>query len=162
MPPLPELDGVSFRTFAGASDYAHLARVIRANALGEENDRVETPRRSRQPTSTSTGARKARDFLVAENDATPAGNSRVGGIPSPPDPTSTGRCPSSTPSSAAGASATPSSTGTRRALREIAAEHEAEVKRLELGQRSVAAVAAAVAKATPLCARLPRKPEVRT
>ena len=40
---LPQLDGVEFRGFRGASDYPHLARIITAWAQGAGEPRVETP-----------------------------------------------------------------------------------------------------------------------
>jgi hypothetical protein len=39
MAAFPGLAGVSFRTFAGACDYTHLARIICAHARGDENER---------------------------------------------------------------------------------------------------------------------------
>jgi mycothiol synthase len=83
MPPLPELEGVSFRTFAGASDYGKLARIIGAHARGEDNDRVETPEAIASNYEHLERCDKSRDLLVAEIDATPVGYSRVWWDPEP-------------------------------------------------------------------------------
>jgi mycothiol synthase len=77
MPALPELGGVTFRMFAGRSDYPHLARIITANARGEGSDRVETAETLASAYDHLDRCDPKRDLLVAEVDGGPVGYSRL-------------------------------------------------------------------------------------
>jgi mycothiol synthase len=77
MPALPQLDGVTFRMFAGRGDYPYFARIITAQSTREGHQRVET--------ADSLGAFYDHfercdprcDLLIAEFAGTPIGYSRV-------------------------------------------------------------------------------------
>ena len=77
VPAFPQLDGVTFRTFRGASDYPHLARIITANARAEGDDRVETAEGVASGYDHFDRWDPARDLLVAEADGAPVAYSRV-------------------------------------------------------------------------------------
>jgi mycothiol synthase len=72
-----QLQGVVFRTFRGADDYAHLARIITASARGEGDDRVETPEGLASAYAHLDRCDPTRDLFVAEVDGRPIGYSRV-------------------------------------------------------------------------------------
>ena len=67
----------TFRTFRGASDYPHLARIITANAKGEGDDRVETAEGIASGYDHLDRCDPARDLLVAEADGAPVAYCRV-------------------------------------------------------------------------------------
>jgi mycothiol synthase len=75
--PLPQLDGVRFRTFGGPADYEHLARIITASSRGEGDDRVETPEALASSYDHLDRCDPATDLLVAEVGGRPVGYSRV-------------------------------------------------------------------------------------
>jgi mycothiol synthase len=77
MPPLPQLDGFTFRTFGGESDYPHLVRVINVHSLGEGGDRVETTEGLAAAYGHLERSDPERDLLVAEFDGEPIAYSRV-------------------------------------------------------------------------------------
>lgn len=77
VPPLPELEGVVFRMFRGASDYPDFARLITACARGEGSDRVETADGIASAYDHLDGCDPRRDLLVAETDGRAAGYSRL-------------------------------------------------------------------------------------
>ena len=77
MTALPQLDGVSFRTFAGADDYPHFARIITAWARGVGDDRVETVEGIASGYAHLVRCDPERDILVAEIDDAPVGYTRV-------------------------------------------------------------------------------------
>jgi GNAT superfamily N-acetyltransferase len=132
MAPLPELAGVSFRTFAGASDYEHLARIICANARGEENDRVETPEAIASHYEHLERCDKASDLLVAEVDARPVGYSRVWWDPEPAGPHIYRSACFLDPALGGHGIGTALFRWNEARLREIAADHQAEDKRFEI------------------------------
>jgi mycothiol synthase len=77
VPPLPEIDGVRFRTFRGESDYTHFARIITAFAKGEGNDRVETAEGIAAAYEHLERCDPKTDLPVAEVDGRPVGYGRV-------------------------------------------------------------------------------------
>jgi mycothiol synthase len=132
MMPLPELEGVSFRTFRGPSDYVHLARIIGANARGEDNDRVETPDAIASHYEHLERCDKARDLLVAEVDGTPVGYSRVWWDPEPDGPHVYRQVCFLDPVFGRRGIGTAIFDWNEARLREIAADHDAQDKRLEV------------------------------
>jgi GNAT superfamily N-acetyltransferase len=132
MAPLPELAGTSFRLFAGPSDYAHLARIVGANARGEENDRFETADALASHYEHLERCDKARDLLVAEVDSTPVGYTRVWWDPEPAGPHIYRHVGFLDPEFGRRGIGTALFQWNEARLREIAAEHEAEDKRLEM------------------------------
>ncbi|MBA2643480.1 MAG: GNAT family N-acetyltransferase [Actinobacteria bacterium] len=77
MPAPPQLDGVAFRSFRGASDYPDFARIITAAAKGEANDRVETAEGIASGYDNLERCDPKFDLLVAEIDGRPIGYGRV-------------------------------------------------------------------------------------
>lgn len=77
MPALPRLDGVTFRAFRGSSDYAHLARLITAWAMGVGDDRVETVEGIASGYENLERCDPERDLVLAEVDGRPVAYSRV-------------------------------------------------------------------------------------
>ena len=77
MPPRPDLEGVSFRTFRGPSDYEPFVRIINAWARAEGDERVETIEGIASGYDHLERCDPARDLLVAEVDGVPVGYSRV-------------------------------------------------------------------------------------
>jgi GNAT superfamily N-acetyltransferase len=132
MAALPKLVGVSFRTFAGASDYTHLAGIICAHARGEENDRVETAEAISSNYEHLERCDKARDLIVAEIDAVPVGYSRVWWDPEPAGPHIYRQVCFLHPASGRRGIGTALFHWNEARLREIAAEHETKDKQLEL------------------------------
>jgi GNAT superfamily N-acetyltransferase len=80
---LPVLEGVTFRHFAGRSDYPHFARIITAHARGEGHDRVETPEQLGSAYDHLQRCDPRRDLVVAEVDGTPVAYSRLWWDPEP-------------------------------------------------------------------------------
>jgi mycothiol synthase len=74
---LPELDGFTFRHFAGESDYPHFARLITAFARGEGSDRVETAESIASGYDHLERCDPARDLVVVESDGNPVAYSRA-------------------------------------------------------------------------------------
>jgi mycothiol synthase len=74
---LPQLAGVAFRPFRGASDYPHFARLITVFSEGEGSDRVETAEGVAAHYDHLERCDPTRDLLVAEVDALPVAYSRV-------------------------------------------------------------------------------------
>jgi GNAT superfamily N-acetyltransferase len=144
--PLPELTGASFRLFAGASDYAHLARIVGANARGEGNDRFETADALASHYEHLERCDKTRDLLVAEVDAVPVGYTRVWWDPEPDGPHIYRHVGFLDPELGRRGIGTALFHWNEARLREIAAEHEAEDKRLEMfaSDRNAGATALAV------------------
>jgi mycothiol synthase len=77
MPPLPQLDGLTFRMFQGESDYPHFARIVNAFSKGEESDRVETAEGIAAGYAHLERCDPARDLVVAEASGTPVAYARV-------------------------------------------------------------------------------------
>jgi len=77
MPPLPNVSGIAFRSFRGASDYPHFARIITAWAKGQGEDRVETAEGIASGYDHLERCDPARDLLVAEVAGRPVGYGRV-------------------------------------------------------------------------------------
>jgi mycothiol synthase len=77
MPPLPELDGVTFRMFQGADDYPDFVRLINAAARSEESIRVETVDGMVAYYDHLERCDPARDLVVAEVDDVVVAYSRV-------------------------------------------------------------------------------------
>jgi GNAT superfamily N-acetyltransferase len=77
VPALPELDGVAFRMFEGASDYPDFARIITAASKALADDRVETPEQIASGYDNLQRCDPARDLLVAEMDSVVVAYSRV-------------------------------------------------------------------------------------
>jgi GNAT superfamily N-acetyltransferase len=75
--PLPQLEGVGFRTFRGVDDYADFARIITASSRGEGDDRVETAEGIASGYEHLDRCDPAHDLLVAEVSSLPVGYSRV-------------------------------------------------------------------------------------
>jgi len=75
--PLPQLEGVDFRTFRGPADYPELARIITAHSKGEGDDRVETPEGIASGYEHLDNCDPARDLVVVEIDGEPVGYTRV-------------------------------------------------------------------------------------
>jgi GNAT superfamily N-acetyltransferase len=71
------MKGVTFRSFRGADDYPHFARIITASARGEGDDRVETPEGIASGYEHLDRCDPTRDLVVAEVDGAPVGYSRV-------------------------------------------------------------------------------------
>jgi mycothiol synthase len=74
---LPQLHGVLFRRFRGASDYADFARIITAASSAEGSDRVETADGVASHYDHLDRCDPERDLLLAEVDGRTAGYSRV-------------------------------------------------------------------------------------
>ena len=74
---LPQLQGVVFRPFRGASDYPDFARIITAFAKGEGHDRVETAEGIASGYEHLERCDPERDLLVVEVDGRPVGYGRV-------------------------------------------------------------------------------------
>ena len=77
MPQLPNVPGVTFRPFLGASDYPHFARIITTCSRGEGSDRVETAEQIASGYDHLERCDPRHDLLVAEVDGVPVGYSRV-------------------------------------------------------------------------------------
>jgi ribosomal protein S18 acetylase RimI-like enzyme len=77
MPHTPKVPGVTFRWFQGASDYPHFARIITAWARGQGEDRVETAEGIASGYQNLERCDPERDLLVVEVDARPVGYGRV-------------------------------------------------------------------------------------
>lgn len=77
MPVFPQLQGVVFRTFQGASDYPHFARIITAWSKGQGEVRVETAEGIASGYSNLERCDPERDLLVVEVNGRPIGYSRV-------------------------------------------------------------------------------------
>ncbi len=77
MPQLPNVPGITFRSFRGASDYPHFARIITACSKGEGDDRVETAEGIASGYDHLDRCDPARDLLVAEVGGEPVGYARV-------------------------------------------------------------------------------------
>jgi ribosomal protein S18 acetylase RimI-like enzyme len=77
VPPVPEVPGVAFRMFRGASDYPHFVRVINAWARAEGDERVETLEGIASGYDNLERCEPERDLLIAEVDGLPVGYSRV-------------------------------------------------------------------------------------
>lgn len=77
MPQLPDLEGVTFRMFAGRSDYPHFARILTAQSTWEGHERVETVASLASFYDHLERCDPQRDLLVAEVDGTPVGYSRL-------------------------------------------------------------------------------------
>ena len=74
---LPELDGVGFRHFEDRADYEHLVRIITASVQAEGDDRVETAEALASSYDHLDRCDPSTDLLVAEVDRRPVGYSRV-------------------------------------------------------------------------------------
>jgi ribosomal protein S18 acetylase RimI-like enzyme len=74
---LPQLESVDFRGFRGPADYGELARIINANARGEDDDRVETAEGIASGYEHLKNCDLDHDLVVAEVDGTPVGYTRV-------------------------------------------------------------------------------------
>ena len=77
VPQAPQLDGVVFRPFRGASDYPDFARIITACSRGEGDDRVETEEGIASGYDNLERCDPERDLLVVEVDGRPIGYGRV-------------------------------------------------------------------------------------
>ncbi len=77
MPALPQLEGVDFRMFRGALDYADFARIITASSRALEDDRVESAETVASGYDNLQRCEPARDLLVAELDGGTVAYSRV-------------------------------------------------------------------------------------
>jgi mycothiol synthase len=77
VPPLPQLAGIAFRTFRGASDYPHFVRLINAASRADGDDRVETLEGLTVAYGNLERCDPERDLLVAEQDGVPVAYSRV-------------------------------------------------------------------------------------
>lgn len=77
MPPLPQLQGLSFRFFRGASDYPHFVEVINAACRAEGDDRVETLEGITVAYEHLERCDPARDLVVVEEGGVPVAYSRV-------------------------------------------------------------------------------------
>lgn len=77
MPPLPELDDVTFRAFRGAEDYPHFVRIINVSAVAEGDERVETVEAIASSYDHLERCDPQRDLLVAEAACGPVAYSRV-------------------------------------------------------------------------------------
>jgi mycothiol synthase len=73
----PQLEGVDFRGFRGPADYGELARIINANARGEDDDRVETAEGIASGYAHLKNCDLDHDLVVAEVDGTPVAYTRV-------------------------------------------------------------------------------------
>ncbi len=143
MPALPQLDGVVFRPFRGASDYAAIARIITAHAKGEGDDRVETPENTASAYDHLERCEPDRDLLVAEVDGRPIAYTRVWWDQEPDGPRVYRQVCFLDPAfGSRGIGSALFGWGQER-LREIAAEHDAPDKLLEAWalDRNEAAVA---------------------
>jgi GNAT superfamily N-acetyltransferase len=77
MPRLPNVPGITFRSFRGASDYPHFARIITAWSKGVGDDRVETVEGIASGYENFERCDPYRDLVVAEADGRPVAYSRV-------------------------------------------------------------------------------------
>ena len=77
MPQLPNVPGITFRSFRGASDYPHFARIITAWAKGQGEDLVETAESIESGYSNLERCDPERDLLVVEVDGQPIAYGRV-------------------------------------------------------------------------------------
>ena len=77
MPPFPEIDGVTFRTFRGTSDYEHFVRIINASARAEGEERVETIEGITSAYGHLERCDPYRDLLVAETAGAAVAYGRV-------------------------------------------------------------------------------------
>jgi GNAT superfamily N-acetyltransferase len=73
MPVAPQLQGVDFRSFRGASDYPDFARIITACSRGEGDDRVETEEGIASRYDNLERCDPERDLIVVEADGRPIG-----------------------------------------------------------------------------------------
>ena len=74
---LPELDGVVFRMFRGATDYQHFVRIINVSARADGDDRVEIAEALASAYDHLDRCDPERDLLVAEVGGIPVAYSRV-------------------------------------------------------------------------------------
>jgi mycothiol synthase len=77
MPPLPELDDVTFRAFQGVDDYPHFVRIINVSARAEDEERVETVEGITSAYEHLERCDPRHDLLVAEAAGAPVAYSRV-------------------------------------------------------------------------------------
>jgi mycothiol synthase len=146
VPPLPQLEGVSFRNFRDASDYPHFARTINANARGEENDRVETAETLASAYDHLERCDPKRDLLVAEVDGTPVAYSRLWWDQEPEGPRLYRHICFLDPAYGERGIGSALFAWNEERLREIASEHDAEDKRLEVYANDRNAGATALAR----------------
>jgi GNAT superfamily N-acetyltransferase len=129
---LPQIDGVTFRTFRDASDYSHLARIITANARGEGNDRVETAESLGSAYDHLERCDPKQDLLVAEVDGIPVGYSRLWWDQEPEGPRLYRQVCFLDPDYGSRGIGSAMFAWNDARLREIAADHDVEDKRLEV------------------------------
>jgi mycothiol synthase len=132
MPALPELGGVTFRMFAGATDYSHFARIITAQSTWEGHERVETAESLGSFYDHFERCDPKRDLLVAEIDGTPVGYSRLWWDQEPDGPRIYRQVCFLDPAFAGRGIGTVLFAWNDSRLQEIAAEHDNEDKRLEV------------------------------
>jgi GNAT superfamily N-acetyltransferase len=132
MPVLPELGGVTFRMFAGSSDYPHFARIITAQSTWEGHERVETAESLGSFYDHFERCDPKRDLLVAEVDGTPVGYSRLWWDQEPDGPRVYRQVCFLDPAFAGRGIGTVLFEWNEARLREIAAEQDVEDKRLEV------------------------------
>ena len=77
MPQVPKVPGFAFRSFRGATDYPHFARIITAWSKGQGEDRVETAEGIASGYDNLERCEPERDLLVAEVGGRPVGYGRV-------------------------------------------------------------------------------------
>jgi GNAT superfamily N-acetyltransferase len=132
MPQLPQLEGVDFRPFRDRSDYQHFARIITAHARGEENDRVETAESIASKYGHLVRCDLEQDVLVAEFDGLPVGYSRLWWDPEPDGPHIYRQVCFLDPDFGSRGIGSAMFAWNETRLREIAAAHDADDKRLEV------------------------------
>ena len=143
MQKVPNVPGVTFRSFRGASDYPHFARLITACSKGEGSDRVETAEGIASGYDNLERCDPERDLLVAEVDGRPIGYSRVTWEQKVAGPRVYRQVCFINPVFGSRGVGSALFAWNDERLREIAAEHDAPDKMLEVGanDRNTAAAA---------------------
>jgi mycothiol synthase len=132
VPPLPELEGASFRMFRDTSDYAHLARIITAQAKIEGHDRVETAESIGSAYDHVERCDPRHDLLIAEVDGRPVGYSRLWWDQEPGGPRIYRQVCFLDPEFGGRGIGSAIFAWNEARLREIAAEHDAKDKQIEV------------------------------
>jgi ribosomal protein S18 acetylase RimI-like enzyme len=143
MPEAPQLDGVVFRPFRGASDYPHFARIITAWSKSQGEDRVETADRIASGYENLERCDPDRDLLVAEVDGHPIAYGRVWWDQEVDGPRIYGQVCLLDPALGGRGVGSALFAWNEERLREIAAEHDVPDKMFEVwtNDRNAAAVA---------------------
>jgi mycothiol synthase len=140
---LPRIEDFAVRFFAGETDYPHFARIINAFSRGEQSDRVETAENLAIAYANLDRCDPERDLVVVEADGRPVAYSRVWWDQEAGGPLLFRHVCFVDPAFGGRGIGTALFTWNEARLLEIAADHDAPEKRLEvwINDRNAAAAA---------------------